>query len=212
MDSMVGQNTNPGFYVAEVALARAAGEGDPRANRDLAERLLNRIRATVYYLAAGDRDADDLVQMALVAILRSARTYRGDSSLERWGDRIAVRTALRELKRRRWRERIVALDGETVREGRVSVDHDISRRLLRERLALLLGRLSVDRRTAVTLHWMHGYSVQEIADLTSAPVNTVRDRLRTGKKKLKSLLEKDPALRDWARSFIHESKSHESQG
>ncbi len=203
---MVGQNTNPGYFASEVALARAAGEGDPRANRELAERLLNRIRATVYYLAAGDRDADDLVQMALVAILRSARTFRGDSSLERWGDRIAVRTALRELKRRRWRERIVSLDGEVAREGRVSVDHDIQRRLLRERLARLLGKLSMDRRTAVTLHWMHGYSVQEIADITSAPANTVRDRLRTGKKQLKSHLEKDPALRDWARSFIHESQ------
>jgi len=202
---MVSQSTNPGFYESEVALARAAGDGDPRANRHLAERLLNRIRATVHYLAAGDRDADDLVQMALVAILRSARTFRGECSLERWGDRIAVRTALRELKRRRWRERIVALDGDVAREGQISADHDIQRRLLRDRLAHLLGRLSADRRAAVTLHWMHGYSVQEIADITSAPVNTVRDRLRTGKKLLKSHLEKDPALRDWARSFIHES-------
>jgi RNA polymerase sigma-70 factor (ECF subfamily) len=203
---MVSQSTNPGFYESEVALARAAGEGDPRANRDLVERLLNRIRATVHYLAAGDRDADDLVQLALVAILRSARTFRGECSLERWGDRIAVRTALRELKRRRWRERIVGLDGESAREGQISSDHDIHRRLLRERLAVLLGKLSPDRRTAVTLHWMHGYSVQEIADITEAPANTVRDRLRVGKKQLQSHLAKDPALRDWARSFIHENQ------
>ncbi len=203
---MVSQSTNPGFYESDLAMAQAAGEGDPRANRHLAERLLNRIRSTVHYLAAGDRDADDLVQLALVAILRSARTFRGECSLERWGDRIAVRTALRELKRRRWRERIVGLEGEVAREGQTSSDHDIQRRLLRERLARLLGKLSTDRRTAVTLHWMHGYSVQEIADLTEARVNTVRDRLRTGKKQLKNLLAKDPALRDWARSFIDESQ------
>jgi RNA polymerase sigma-70 factor (ECF subfamily) len=203
---MVSQSTNPGFYESEVALARAAGEGDPGANRDLAERLLDRIRATVHYLAAGDRDADDLVQLALVAVLRSAGTFRGECSLERWGDRIAVRTALRELKRRRWRERIVSLEGELPRDDRGSLDQDIGRRLLRERLARLLGRLSADRRTAVTLHWLHGYSVQEIAEITGARGNTIRDRLRTGKKQLKSLLEKDPALRDWARSFIDESQ------
>lgn len=202
---MVSQSTNPGSYESAVALAQAAGEGDARANRELAERLLDRVRATVCYLAAGDRDADDLVQLALVAILRSARTFRGECSLERWGDRIAVRTALREIKRRRWRERIVGLEGEVVREGQVSPDHDIQRRLLRERLALLLGQLSPDRRLAVTLHWMHGYSVQEIADIAGAPVNTIRDRLRTGKKQLKRHLNKDPALRDWARSFIDES-------
>lgn len=202
---MVSQSTNPGSYESAVALAQAAGDGDARANRELAERLLDRIRATVHYLAAGDRDADDLVQLALVAILRSARTFRGECSLERWGDRIAVRTALRELKRRRWRERIVGLEGDVVREGQVSADHDIQRRLLRERLALLLGQLTPDRRLAVTLHWMHGYSVQEIADIAGAPVNTIRDRLRTGKKQLKRHLTKDPALRDWARSFIDES-------
>ena len=41
---------------------------------------------------------------------------------------------------------------------------------------VVLGRLSPDRRAAVTLHWMHGYSVQEIADMVGAPANTVNAR------------------------------------
>ena len=93
----------------DLALARAAGRGEAQACRELAERLLRRVRLTVTYLAAGDRDADDLMQVSLIEILRVAGTYRGESSLERWADRIAVRTALRALKQRRRREQIVQL-------------------------------------------------------------------------------------------------------
>ncbi|MFH2005151.1 MAG: sigma-70 family RNA polymerase sigma factor [bacterium] len=201
---MVNEQLEPRNHDADYDLAQAVGRGDPRASRELAGRLLNRVRTTIHYLATGDRDADDLVQLSLVAILRSAGTYRGECSLERWGDRIAVRTALRHLKRRRWRERIVALEAEPP-EGAVHQEQAIQRRLLRERLGRLLAKLSPDRRVAVTLHWVHGYSVQEIAELTDAKLNTVRDRLRIAKKQLKDWLLKDPALRDWARSFIDET-------
>lgn len=188
----------------DVALAQAVGSGDAQACKVLAERLFDRTRATVHYLCAGDRDADDLAQLALVAVLRSAHTFRGECSLERWADRIAVRTALRELKRRRWREKIVALEEDPLPESHPAPDQRLHRRLLRRRLAGLLGKLSEDRRTAVMLHWVHGYSVQEIAELTEAPVNTVRDRLRVGKSQLRKLLTKDPALAEWARSVLHE--------
>ncbi len=190
----------------DVSLARAAGRGDPDACRELAERLFDRTRTTVAYLCAGDRDADDLAQQSLVAVLKSARTFRGDCSLERWADRITIRTTLRRLKQRRWREGIVGLEAEPQPDHPVDPDRKLHRRLLRKRLAEVLGRLSEDRRTAVLLHWVHGYRVAEIAEITDTPVNTVRDRLRVGKKQLRKHLMKDPALADWARSVLHEAE------
>ena len=62
---------------------------------------------------------------------------------------------------------------------------------LRRRLSGLLSRLSPERRTAVVLHYVQGYSVQEIAELTEAPANTVRDRLQVGKALLRKYLLKD---------------------
>ena len=204
---MVPQRSDISGRVADLELAQAVHRGDTSASREVAERLFSRIRTTIHYLAAGDRDADDLVQQSLVAVLRSAGTFRGECSLERWADRIAVRTSLRQLKRRRWRERIVALTAEPAAEGSFDhQEHAVGRRFLRARLARLLGQLSPERRTVVTLHWVHGYSVQEVAEITETRANTVRDRLRTGKKQLRSLLKKDPALRDWARSFMDEGQ------
>ncbi len=185
-------------------LARRAGDGDEAARRELAWRLLPRVRTTVHYLAAGDRDADDLVQQALVEVLRVVGTYRGDASLEYWTDRVVVRTALRRIKQRRWRETIVRLDTEEPGAADAVQESSYERRELRRRLAVHLERLSVDRRSAVVLHWVRGYTIPEIADLTGAKVNTIRGRLRDAKRQLRKQLLKDPVLRDWAES-IHDT-------
>jgi len=185
-------------------LARRAGEGDEAARRELAWRLLPRVRTTVHYLAAGDRDADDLVQQALVEVLRVVGSFRGDASLEYWADRVVVRTALRRIKQRRWRETIVRMEPEE--PGVVEADQQRSyeRRELRRRLAVHLDALSTDRRVVVVLHWVRGYTITEIADLTDAKLNTVRGRLRDAKRQLQKQLLKDPVLRDWAES-IHDT-------
>lgn len=185
-------------------LAQRAGAGDEAAQREVAGRLLPRVRTTVHYLAAGDRDADDLVQQSLVEVLRVVGTFRGDASLEYWADRVVVRTALRRIKQRRWRETIVRLDPEEPGAAVAGQERSCERRDLRRRLAAHLEDLSAERRTAVVLHWVRGYTIPEIADLTDAKLNTVRGRLRDAKRQLKKQLMKDPVLRDWAES-IHDT-------
>jgi RNA polymerase sigma-70 factor (ECF subfamily) len=182
----------------DLEVARRAGEGDDAARRELAGRLLPRVRTTVHYLAAGDRDADDLVQQALVEVLRVVGTYRGEASLEYWADRVVVRTALRRIRQRRWREGIVRLDPDETGCADAGQQRAHARQELRQRLARHLERLSVDRRTAVVLHWVRGYTIPEIADLTDAKLNTVRGRLRDARQQLRRQLLKDPVLRDWA--------------
>jgi len=178
------------------ALAEAVAAGDHTARRRFVERLLDRARLTVGYLVGTDRDADDMAQIALVQILRSAHTFRGESTLEYWADRIAVRTAMREIRRRKRREQIepAALQPGTQEPG-ADVQTDL--KLVRARLAHLLGKLSPERRTAVVLHHVQGYDIAEIAEMTGAPVNTVRDRLRVGRRQLRKRILADPALRGW---------------
>lgn len=185
-------------------LARRAGDGDEAARREVAGRLLPRVRTTVRYLVAGDRDSDDLVQQALLEVLRVVGTYQGNASLEYWADRVVVRTALRRIKQRRWRETIVRLDSEEPGVADAGQERSYERRELRRRLAVHLEKIPLQRRTAVVLHWVRGYTIPEIADLTGAKLNTVRGRLRDAKRQLRKQLLKDPVLRDWIES-IHDT-------
>lgn len=202
----------PDLAESDLELARAAGQQDPGARRLLAERLFTRVRTTVHYLAPQDRDADDLVQRSLVEILSSVKGFRGESRLETWADRITVRTCMRALKKRQRRDQSVSLVGDVLtvqeREGgavardlarpRNPQEQTLSQRQLRQRLSLKLQRLTAARRMAMILRWVFGYSLKEIAELTEAPVNTVRDRLQVGKRQLRAMILKDSILRDWA--------------
>lgn len=192
-------------FAEDLALASAAGTGDPRASRILAERVYERVRTSVRYLAGWHRDVDDMIQMGLIEVLRSAGSYRGECRLERWVDRVVVRVAMRMIKQRKLRDQVVSLSEDHHSSVTADQEEQAAVRQLRRRLADMMARLPLERRTVVMLHWVHGYTVYEIAELTNAPVNTVRDRLRKGKSLIRKQMLRDPVLRDWAENRYHES-------
>ena len=55
-----------------------------------------------------EADIEDFVQESLLRILAALDSFRGDSRFTTWAQKIAVHTALSELRRRRWQD--VALD------------------------------------------------------------------------------------------------------
>jgi len=185
-------------YGTELEMTQLAAQGDQAAKRDLINLVIDQVRRTISYLARPDREAEDLSQLALIQILRSAGSFRGECTLKYWADRIAVRTAMKQFRKRQRRERLGAASWEpppAVSEQKVDVDVDSLK--VRARLGMLLEKLSEERRTAVVLHHVQGYGIAEIAAMTNAPVNTVRDRLRVGRKQLRKKILADPCLKDW---------------
>src|SRR5262245_56850771 len=106
--------TRDGAALADLSLMKRVAAADKHAQRVLAHRLAARVRRISQRLLSNRADADDAAQLALIEILRSAATYRDISTIERWADRITVRTVLRharEQRRRRSEERRVGKEG-----------------------------------------------------------------------------------------------------
>ncbi|MCP4602666.1 MAG: RNA polymerase sigma factor [Proteobacteria bacterium] len=184
-------------YESEFEMTQMAARGDPIAKRDLISMLLDQVRRTISYLARQNRDAEDLAQLALIQILLSAGSFRGDCTLKYWADRITVRTAMKQFRKRQRREKLSQSMGDLrLPDGR-EIDETVALKQIRVQLSKVLQNLSHDRRTAVVLHHVHGYGISEIADMTDAPVNTVRDRLRIGRKQLRKRILADPSFKDW---------------
>jgi RNA polymerase sigma-70 factor (ECF subfamily) len=61
---------------------------------------------------------------------------------------------------------------------------------------MLLDELPEPQAEALVLRVAWGLSMQEVADATGAPLNTVRSRLRLAKEALARRLEDDPDLRE----------------
>jgi RNA polymerase sigma-70 factor (ECF subfamily) len=167
--------------------------GNVEAMNTVARRLSTRVRRLSRGILRNEALADDAAQIALVEILQSAKTFGGRSSLERWADRITARISLRQARDERRRSNIVDSfdDPESsampVSEREPSDVRSETARPLDE----YLHALPPEQREALVLKHSLGYTVEEIAELTEVPTGTVKDRLVTGRRRIRRLIQRD---------------------
>ena len=172
--------------------------GDVTAMNTVARRLSGRVRRVSRAIVRVDALADDAAQLALVEILKAARTFGGRSSLERWADRITARVSLRHAKDERRRlSRVESIDdAESTSLPAAAPDPGLDVRAETPRpLTEYLAALPEVQREALVLKHSLGHTVEEIADVTSVPVGTVKDRLVNARRQLRRLIERDLAAR-----------------
>ncbi len=179
---------SPPTAESDLALMSLVAQRDPRAQRQLVERLSDRVLRVARLLCGASADSDDAAQLSLLEILRSAEGFRVATSLERWAERITARTTLRLLRREHQRRNLLArwLVPGVLPWGKR--DEPAGERL---GLDAVLARLSPSRRQALVLRHALEFSVEEIAELTASPEGTVKDRLVAGRKQLRRLLERE---------------------
>jgi RNA polymerase sigma-70 factor (ECF subfamily) len=168
---------------------------DRRAAEQLLRELLPRVRNLVRYLVREDSDVDDIAQEALVAVLKGLHTYKGTGRLQSWADRIVARVTFSEIPRRRRspsRPPREAVDFALLPSSSTQVDEYLERR----RVVELLDQVPDAQRHVLVLHHVVGLTVPEIAAQLEVPAETVRSRLRLGKKRLESAASSNEKERD----------------
>jgi RNA polymerase sigma factor (sigma-70 family) len=178
-------------------LARAALAGDRVATRELlgsmAPLLLGVVRAI---LGAGAPDVEDVAQESLLGFFQALPGFRGECSVKHYGCRIAARAAIAARRRARAsQERLSEIERQSAPLGEFLSSHDAEALAVRRRELLreLLAELPEAQAETLALRIVMGYSMQEVAAATGAPVNTVRSRLRLAKEALRERIAADPA-------------------
>lgn len=168
---------------------------DPNAQTTLVRRLLPRVRRATRALLRDAADADDATQMAILEVLRSARTFRGEASIESWSDRITIRTTLRQARRQSARhQRIDAAAEPDQLDGGDAADGALVRADLPRDLEEYLRALPDARREALILRHVLGHSVAEVAELTGVSPNTVKDRLLAAREEIRRMIRRDHVI------------------
>lgn len=157
----------PFVYTQDFTLAQRAAEGEARAEKQLAQRLIVRVRRAAHALMAGASEADDGAQQALVELLRSARDYPGTTSLESWADRLAARSLVRFARAVRTRK--ASAPDVSEQDGRPERFARTLEEFLRE-----LPRVP---RESLLLREALGFDLVEIARLMRSSTRAVREQL-----------------------------------
>jgi len=161
--------------------------GDAAAQRLVVEQISRRVRSIALSILSNQSDAEDATQAIFMEVLGSLGTFNGGSLLA-WSDSISVRTALRHARQRRIRgAREVVFDADDVAaEPDRMMDARVPRPIIE-----YLAELPETRRVVLVLRHVLGYSIEEIAELTEASPNTVKDRLLRAREQMRKTLRRE---------------------
>ncbi len=177
----------------DLALARRASGGDRAAQRDVFLAQRGSVHHTLFRILGSNRELEDLVQDAFVEIFRGLASFRGDSTLTRWCQTIATRTAYLSISRRKPPSVDLALVEELIAGDDDTRRHAQAREAAR-RLYAALDRLDPKQRIAFALATIDGRSMQEVAQLTESSIVAVKTRIWRARKDLMKRAAKDAVL------------------
>ena len=165
-----------------------------------AEVVLRRVYPKIYEvvrLTAGCRfNPDDIAQLAAMEVLRCLDRYQGRGSIEAWATKIAYRKAARVTKRQWKKEKpMLALIEEDIADtATLDPEKSMSRQQLFDNFLSKMSKIPSKRRVPLFLHLIYGYTVKEVSELTDAPFNTVKDRLKTAIREFQSVMAENESL------------------
>ena len=147
------------------------------------EREQEALRGFLLALCCGNRsDADDLAQDALVKAYLSSAGYQDMGRFRSWLYKIAYNTFLNHNASLRTTE---SIEEARMLTSSTSADSGFEH----QSLYLALRTLPPKERSAITLYYLNGYSIKEIAAITDTSEDAVKKQLSRGRDKLKEKLK-----------------------
>ncbi|MCU0519126.1 MAG: sigma-70 family RNA polymerase sigma factor [Anaerolineae bacterium] len=197
---MVSDRTN------EAWLAALRGSPDPQAVTDLRDRLLRGLRyALKQHYSVTESDLEDFVQDALVRILDNVESFRGESMFTTWAQKIAIRAAFSELRRKRWaniRLQDLVPEGtenddsaetspfDWIASAEPTPEHHITQQSLRDVVAQVIRDELTDlQRQALVAVILHEMPIEEVARRMDTNRNALYKLLHDARQRLKLRLE-----------------------
>ena len=149
---------------------------------ELVEREQEALRSILLYLCCGNKEeADDIAQDALVKAYLSSAGYQEKGRFRSWLFKIAHNTFLNHKASCRTTE--------SIEEARMLVSNSTADASFEHQdLYLALRTLPPKERSAITLFYLNGYNIKEIAAITEASEDAVKKQLSRGRDQLKEKL------------------------
>jgi len=143
------------------------------------------LRGFLLALCCGRKDdADDLAQDALVKAYLSCAGYQDKGKFRSWLFKIAYNTFLNHKVSLRCTE---SIDEARTLVSSTTADSEFEH----QDLYLALRTLPPKERSAITLFYLNGYNIKEIAMITETSEDAVKKQLSRGRDKLREQLKID---------------------
>lgn len=177
----------------EVMLVAASKKGDQDAFAQLVQQHQRRVFNLVFRMLQQYEEANEITQETFLAAWQGLPSFRGDARFSTWLYRIAYNCALKQLELRK-RDKALqgAIQAEQVlavanQEGRVeaALESRAQQVLVREQLATLPSKY----RIVLILRHLQDMTYEEMAEILTMPIGTIKTHLFRARNLLKERLE-----------------------
>jgi len=168
-----------------------AKAGEPDAWSVLFRRYQLPLYVYVFELVRDEQTSLDIVQESFIAAVRHIGSLRDDSKFGGWLFRIAHQKCLQcwRLQNRAaaWRDEIA----QSTPDLDDRPDELLIRREQEAGFMSFVNQLPPPQRSVLLLHFVEDFSLEHIAEITGAPLGTVKSRLHYAKSALRKILEEN---------------------
>lgn len=167
--------TAPVAEASEELLLAAAMEYDDAALGELYDRYEVKIFTYIYRRTGDESLAEDLTSQVFLKMLESIRDQKAwRSSFSGWLYRIAHNLVI-DHYRRKGRQSAVELDDTTpLAAERQSLESQVEQSLDAERLRAAIRRLTEEQAEVVSLRFLEGYSINEVAAMMNRSEGAIK--------------------------------------
>ncbi len=179
----------------DLSLIKQTLAGDSSAFAKLVKHYKKRIQRMGLSFFKNETDTDDFVQEVFVKVYTSLAHFKGEAAFATWLTRIAYNTAFSIIKRRRTflplADEVELLDPDLTPEEQQIRALTIA--AVREAVRELPEKYAI----CLELYFFYDLSYEEIAVITSLPLNTLKSHIFRAKK----------ILRDKLKGFYHDEQN-----
>lgn len=186
-------------------LTDLSSETPEEAISNLRDMLVRGLRYTLSSRVDGQLDilVEDFAQEALLKVLDNLETFRGESQFTTWAQKIAVRVAYTELRRKRWKDSSLEAittpangDGEFIPLSLADQNPTPEETSTQESMVALVRRLIAEeltdrQREAMVNLMIKGLSVDEVATIMDTNRNALYKLIHDARIRLKDRLDKE---------------------
>ena len=179
-------------------LVELAVKENPDAFGEIVKRWERKIFALCFGMLSREDEAKDAAQETFIAAYRNLSKFRGDAKVSSWLHRIAINQCLTTKRRAKTRSESFLDDEEnTAEKVFVAPSHLSPSKTTEQNERLNIVRQAVsslpeDLRQVVVMKEFEDMTFQEISDNLDLPLSTVKSRLYTALKQLRTKLERIP--------------------
>jgi RNA polymerase sigma-70 factor (ECF subfamily) len=171
----------------DVALVRSIAAGDKHAMQILFARHNVRVFRFILRLVGDKSAAENLVSEVFLDVWRQAGRFQDRSQVTTWLLAIARNKALSAL-RCRSTEELNEDAAAAIEDPQDNPEVTLQSRQKTEILLNCLSQLSPGHREVIDLVYYHEKSIDEVAEITGAPQNTVKTRMFYARKRIAELM------------------------